>query len=1031
MRTIDSFLMKVNKTLQPCTQNIVKVMKSSSFDGSSALEYVEEKGTKAIHAVTQDGVSEAVMSPDKENTGNPEPHLDEPEGTVTQPVVSSLPEPKLSSFAIADFSVPIVTETKELTELERLKQRFTAQLVQTKKPPPPQASTLVPPLAIESQSLIPPDLVVQLKNKPGALRQHLHATLKRQLSQRRAEERKIAEEERKLYGEEGPEDVEGEGEEAELTDQDTTDVESLSDGEGVHGTGTKEKEERPGEEEGEEKDGDQKRDRRDNETSGKEDGPHDGKGLLSDGEGDHGDRGDPSDEEGDRGDPSDGEGDPSDDADVSSDDDDDITPFVKRNSTARKQRIDSDDEGGDPPTLKQSLSLGSSDSTLGNLVPGPSTSALQRETDERIVPLELENISVGKSNLERIASDITEGSQLQSDRPFGSLTPRGVRHEAAEICQTLAEKGEAVAQMDSGLGLSSQENPCSQLLVDVSSQEGPPHLQTISKEGSHLRGASDEGSDLNCLVAEDTLGAGDISSVDTSFSSFPPAQPRHSPNPKVSRTCRKDSTVSNQSDQKLFEAQTTDGSQDPFDTDSNAQAWSKEMSCAEDSQTQFLDAQGYLCVDKRSSTRSLVKTVATPALEEPSDELLDLCSGSFATQDAPRGVVRFPLIHKKPVSGLLSSVAMATSTLEEGTQGTDILALCSGVFPSGSPSQYATQGDGGEEEEGGKGVLERWALRHSQAPQKQDGEEESEDEDMPLLLKRRASLPKPKPTASERLQEFVESEAELSGEDVGPDEEEDDRGGPDEYEEEEGVELEAGLSETELRDQVTRVHTKHTLADDKAELLELQERFLKEGDLYEDGLALRNGFFRTRHFGPTGSEGSVDLFVEDRTLETELDMEEDNSQAEALRRKDKLEREEFVRKCRERESSRLEIDEDSQSILNIIRDTSSHSLLNTPTTSKTLDDSSTPSNSSAKKSRGSFLKHDTATLRRLSSITAVTPNISNKAFVFQKSTPGHNETPTHSSKIKSGNSVSKNKRPKLDESISLTISESSVFSLLK
>ena len=234
---------------------------------------------------------------------------------------------------------------------------------------------------------------------------------------------------------------------------------------------------------------------------------------------------------------------------MSSDDDDDITPFVKRNSTARKQRIDSDDEGGDPPTLKQSLSLGSSDSTLGNLVPGPSTSALQRETDERIVPLELENISVGKSNLERIASDVTEGSQLQSDRPFGSLTPRGVRHEAAEICQTLAEKGEAVAQIDSGLGLSSQENPCSQLLVDVSSQEGPPHLQTISKEGSHLRGASDEGSDLNCLVAEDTLGAGDISSVDTSFSSFPPAQPRHSPNPKVSRTCRKDSTVSNQSDQ--------------------------------------------------------------------------------------------------------------------------------------------------------------------------------------------------------------------------------------------------------------------------------------------------------------------------------------------------------------------------------------------------------------------------------------------------------------------------------------------------
>lgn len=57
-------------------------------------------------------------------------------------------------------------------------------------------------------------------NHSGALRQHLHATLKRQLSQKRAEERKLVEEERKLYGEEDPGNVEGE--EAELTDQDTT-----------------------------------------------------------------------------------------------------------------------------------------------------------------------------------------------------------------------------------------------------------------------------------------------------------------------------------------------------------------------------------------------------------------------------------------------------------------------------------------------------------------------------------------------------------------------------------------------------------------------------------------------------------------------------------------------------------------------------------------------------------------------------------------------------------------------------------------
>ena len=53
----------------------------------------------------------------------------------------------------------------------------------------------------------------------------------------------------------------------------------------------------------------------------------------------------------------------------------------------------------------------------------------------------------------------------------------------------------------------------------------------------------------------------------------------------------------------------------------------------------------------------------------------------------------------------------------------------------------------------------------------------------------------------------MESEAELSGEDVGPDEEDREPEGPDEYEEEEGAELESVLSETELRNQVTRVHT--------------------------------------------------------------------------------------------------------------------------------------------------------------------------------------------------------------------------------
>ncbi len=76
-----------------------------------------------------------------------------------------------------------------------------------------------------------------------------------------------------------------------------------------------------------------------------------------------------------------------------------------------------------------------------------------------------------------------------------------------------------------------------------------------------------------------------------------------------------------------------------------------------------------------------------------------------------------------------------------------------------------------------------------------------------------------------------------------------------------------------------------------------------EGDLYEDGLALKNGFFRSRRFAKESSEvGSVDLFSEEvgegEEVGVALQGEELSSQAEARRRKERLEREEFMTKCR-------------------------------------------------------------------------------------------------------------------------------------
>ena len=57
----------------------------------------------------------------------------------------------------------------------------------------------------------------------------------------------------------------------------------------------------------------------------------------------------------------------------------------------------------------------------------------------------------------------------------------------------------------------------------------------------------------------------------------------------------------------------------------------------------------------------------------------------------------------------------------------------------------------------------------------------------------------------ERLAEFVESEAELSGEDVGSDMEEEEGGGVSEYEDE-GDQSDVPLSESELWNQVNKAH---------------------------------------------------------------------------------------------------------------------------------------------------------------------------------------------------------------------------------
>ena len=61
---------------------------------------------------------------------------------------------------------------------------------------------------------------------------------------------------------------------------------------------------------------------------------------------------------------------------------------------------------------------------------------------------------------------------------------------------------------------------------------------------------------------------------------------------------------------------------------------------------------------------------------------------------------------------------------------------------------------------------------------------------------------------------------------------------------------------------------------------------------------MKNGFFRSRRFAQASEAGSVELFSEERDSGEEA--EESSYQVAAQRRIDRLEKEEFIRKCKVR-----------------------------------------------------------------------------------------------------------------------------------
>jgi uncharacterized membrane protein len=417
-----------------------------------------------------------------------------------------------------------------------------------------------------------------------------------------------------------------------------------------------------------------------------------------------------------------------------------------------------------------------------------------------------------------------------------------------------------------------------------------------------------------------------------------------------------------------------------IETNNNNTFWSKTLLrpssvISENSQeTQFLDSDGLLCIRNNSKVTlaSALSDVINTQLNDPSVTQLEaLCSGKF--QETP--------------SCAATSFANILS-LNEANGG--------GFAPDCTSSDSSLDGS-------------------------------------ILRVKRTKRYSKVK--SNKKLLDYVESEAELSGSDpeCHDDEEEDEEGQlNDLYELDEGAESDVPLSDSELRHQVNKAHLKQMVADDRADINEIKNRFLLEGDLYEDGLYMKNGFFRTRKFA---SEASADLFSDQVKLEL---MDEDQvemqvgSQAEALKRKERLEKEEFIRKCHERNESLLSFDEDSQSILELIKDqSSSSSLLRTPETTTTSTLELYNSNSNKRARCGSFLKHAPATLQRISSYTNATPSLngSGRGYAFISS-GGKRPSITKSDKSSSVKHLKHVKKSRTDKLTHLPIAGSSIFDQL-